>query len=166
MQLDKTYCVFTVSLLSNSDKQQHHCYIHGDHQYNPETSGSHYREYFVNQAGGNLPVFVGRSVMSGGGLGSLFSGALRAIVPVVKRVAPKLARRAFTVGKGVVGDVLGGKRVEASLKRRAKEAGVGLLFDMEDSVFRSNSSSRKRLKRIKKRKSSTRTRRSSLRSVL
>ena len=77
--------------------------------YNPETSGFHYREYFVNQARENFPVFAGRSVMSGGGLGSLFSGALRAIVPVVKRVAPKLARRAFTVGKGVVGDVLGGK---------------------------------------------------------
>ena len=89
--------------------------------YNPETSGFHYRKYFVNQAGGNLPVFAGRSVMSGDGLGSLFSCGLRAIVPVVKRVAPKFARSAFTVGKRVVEDVLGGKRVGASLKRRAKK---------------------------------------------
>ena len=86
--------------------------------------------------------------MSEGGLESLFFGALRAIVSVVKRVAPKLARRAFTVGKGVVGDVLGGKRVGASLKRRVKNAEVGLLSDMEDSVFRSNPS-RKHSKRIK-----------------
>ena len=111
-------------------------------------------------------MFAGRSVMSGGGLGSLFSGALRAIVPVVKRVAPKLARRAFTVGKGVVGDVLGGKRVGVSLKRRAKEAGVALLSDMEDSVFRSNPPPRKRSKRVKKKGKEAHTRRSGLRSVM
>ena len=54
---------------------------------------------------------AGQSVMSGGGLGSLFPGALRAIVPVVKRVAPELARRAFAAGKKVVENVLGGKRM-------------------------------------------------------
>ena len=101
-------------------------------------------------------MFAGRSVMSGGGLGSLFSGALCAVVPMVKRVAPKLARRAFAVGKGVVGNVLGGKRVGASLKCRAKEAGVGLFSDMEDSVFHSNPPLRKHSKKVKK-KSSTHT---------
>ena len=61
-----------------------------------------------------------------------------------KRVAPTLARRAFTVGKGVVGDALGGKRVGASLKGRAKEAGVGFLSDMESSVFHFNRPSKER----------------------
>ena len=78
--------------------------------YNPAFSASHCREYFANQAGGNLPVFAGRSVISEGGLESFSSGARCAIVPVVKRVGPKLGRRAFAVGKEVVGDILGGTK--------------------------------------------------------
>ena len=83
------------------------------------------------------------------------SGALQAYVPVLYRVVPKLARRAFTVGKGVVKDVLGGKRVEASFRRRAKEARVGLLSDMENSVFHFNPSYKKCSKKVKKKKKYT-----------
>ena len=84
-----------------------------------------------------------------------------------KRVAPTLARRAFTVGKGVVKDVLGGKWVEASFKRRAKEARVGLLSDMENSVFHFNPSYKKCSKKVKKKKkSATLTLHSGLGSVL
>ena len=80
-------------------------------------------------------MFVSRSLINGGGLESLFYGAVRGSVPVVKRVAPKLARRAFAVGKRVV-DALSGKKVGASLKHQAKEVGPGLLCDVENSVFR------------------------------
>ena len=73
--------------------------------------------------------------MRGGELGSRFSGAVRAIVPVVKKVVLKLAKKAFTFVKGVVEDVLSGKKVGASLKCRAKETGVGLLSDMEKRCF-------------------------------
>jgi len=59
-------------------------------------------EDFFYQTGSGLPVFIGGRPQRGRGLGSLFSGLGRAVVPV---------------------DVLSGKSVKSSLKDRASETG-------------------------------------------
>ena len=49
-----------------------------------------------------------------------------------------------------MGDILGGKNADASLKRRAREAGIELLSDSKDSLFHTNFPTAKWLKRRKK----------------
>ena len=54
--------------------------------------------------------------------------------PKVEKFEPKLARRAFTLEKEAVSDVLGQKKAGA----KTKEAGIGFRSDLENSIFHIN----------------------------
>ena len=76
---------------------------------------------------------VGRRVggaMMGKGLGNVFGGLLRAAAPVLKKIGTTVGKRALKAGVSVASDLLGGKNIKSSLKRRAQEAGGELLGDL------------------------------------
>ena len=56
-----------------------------------------YDDYYARQVGGALPYFTGARVQRGHGFGSLFSGLLRSVAPLIKRGA-------LTLGKACADD--------------------------------------------------------------
>ena len=90
-------------------------------------SGSVYEDYYTRQVGGNLPFLVGARVQRGHGLGNLFGSLLRSAMPLIKRGALALGKRALTTGMCVAGDVAAGQNLKQAVTRSAKEAGGELL---------------------------------------
>ena len=70
-----------------------------------------YDDYYARQVGGALPYFTGTRVQRGHGFGSLFSGLLRTVAPLIRRGAVALGKRALTTGAQIAGDVVAGKNV-------------------------------------------------------
>ena len=87
-----------------------------------ESDSTAFYEDYVNAQTGGYPVFAGRTVMGGGGFGSVLSGLLRSAAPLLKSGAKALGKRALNVGIKTAGDVLGGQNVKSSLKRHASES--------------------------------------------
>lgn len=119
--------------------------------YNEDNEAEYYGDYYAAQAGG-MPVFQGRTIMTGGGLGSVFSGLLRTATPLLKKVAKGLGKRALKTGTRVAGDILAGENVKTSLKRRAKETGKDLLGDVLSGIGDISSPPPKKKKRKTKKK--------------
>ena len=86
-----------------------------------------YDDYYARQVGGALPYFTGARVQRGHGFGSLFSGLLRTVAPLIKRGAVALGKRAVATGAQIAGDVVAGKNVKKAAKRRATAAGINLM---------------------------------------
>ena len=86
-----------------------------------------YEDYCVRQVSEGLPVFVGATVQRGHGLGSLFGGLIRSVMPLIKRGALPLKKGALKTGFGVAGDVLSGQSIKSSAKRRLKETGKDMI---------------------------------------
>ena len=57
-----------------------------------------YDDYYARQVGGALPYFTGARVQRGHGFGSLFSGLLRTVAPLIKRGAVALGKHALATG--------------------------------------------------------------------
>ena len=74
--------------------------------------------------GGALPYFTGALVQRGHGFGSLFSGLIRTVAPLIRRGAVALGKRALTTGAQIAGDGVAGKK---AAKRRATAASRNLL---------------------------------------
>ena len=98
--------------------------------YNASASAPYYGAYYRAQAGGELDVFAGRSVMGGKGLGGIFKGMMRMATPLLKKVGAKVGRQALSAGKKLASDVIAGKNLKRSLRERGKEAGTALLGDI------------------------------------
>ena len=75
-----------------------------------------YDDYYARQVGGALPYFTGACVQRGHGFGSLFSGLLRTVAPLIRRGAFALGKRALTTGAQIAGDVVAGKNVKKAAK--------------------------------------------------
>ena len=82
-----------------------------------------YDDYYARQVGGALPYFTGARVQRGHGFGSLFSGLLRSVAPLIRRGAVALGKRALSTGVQIAGDVVAGKNIKKAAKRRATAAG-------------------------------------------
>ena len=82
-----------------------------------------YNDYYARQAGGALPYFAGAQYQRGHGLGSLFGGLLRSVMPLLKRGAVALGRGALKTGVRIAGDVLSGQNIKTAAKRRVTDAG-------------------------------------------
>ena len=92
-----------------------------------------YDDYYARQVGGALPYFTGARVQRGHGFGSLFSGLLRTVAPLIKRGAVALGKRALATGAQIAGDVVAGKNVKKAAKRRATAAGRNLMQSEDTS---------------------------------
>ena len=81
-----------------------------------------YNDYYARQAGGSLPYFAGAQYQRGHGLGSLFGGLLRSVMPLLKRGAVDLGRGALKTGARIADDVLSGQNIKTAAKRRVTDA--------------------------------------------
>jgi hypothetical protein len=109
-----------------------------------------FTDYYVNQAGGSLPVFQGARGQRGHGFGSVLSGLFRSALPMLKRIG----KQALTTGAYIASDMLGGKKFDESAKARVRQ-GINSFLQPDTDVSEQTGSGRRR--RIFKRK---RTRRS------
>ena len=105
-----------------------------------------YDDYYARQVGGALPYFTGARVQRGHGFGSLFSGLLRSVAPLIRRGAVALGKRALTTGVQIASDVVAGQNVKKAAKRRATTAGR----DLMESLLNTPPPPGKRVKRIKR----------------
>ena len=86
-----------------------------------------YDDYYARQVGGALPYFTGARVQRRHGFGSLFSGLLRSVAPLIRRGAVALGKRALTTGAQLASDVVAGQNVKKVSTRRATAAGRDLM---------------------------------------
>src|SRR6266851_3960071 len=120
-----------------------------------DASYEDYLRYYKNQAGfghihPGISTFKGPIYQRGNGIGSIFSSLFRAITPLFQSDSvKKIGKALLTTGLNVGSDVLEGKRVGQSLKRRFGETGSNLLEDAVESLREQTGSGRKRKKRRK-----------------
>ena len=105
-----------------------------------------YDDYYARQVGGALPYFTGARVQRGHGFGSLFSGLLRSVAPLIRRGAVALGKRALTTGAPIAGDVVAGKNIKNAAKQRATAAGRHMM----QILLNTPPPPVKRMKRIKR----------------
>ena len=87
--------------------------------------------YYKSQAGGLLPPYIGTRYQRGTGLGStLLSSLSRIAIPLLKRTATAVGKRALDTGIKLAGDLVSGQNLKKATKRRAKESGRKLLEDI------------------------------------
>jgi hypothetical protein len=80
-----------------------------------------YVTYYVNQVGSGLPVYAGVPGQRGRGFGQVLGSLFRSAVPLLKRGAVALGKKALSTGAQVISDVASGENIKSSLKRRAQE---------------------------------------------
>ena len=103
-------------------------------------------DYYARQVGGALPYFTGARVQRAHGFGSLISGLLRSVAPLIRRGDVALGKRALTTGAQIAGDVVAGQNVKKATPRKAKAAGRDLI----ESLLNTPPPPGKRIKRIKR----------------
>jgi hypothetical protein len=77
-----------------------------------------FENYYLNQCGNGLPVFQGTRMQRGSGIGSIFAGLFRSVMPLLKRIAPVIGRRALLTGANIAGDVAAGQSLKEAAKSR------------------------------------------------
>ena len=82
-----------------------------------------YEDYYCNQVGHGLPVYVGGRNYRGGGLGNILGGIGRAIIPLLKSGGRTLLKEGAKTALHVGQDLLSGENIASSVKRRSKQAG-------------------------------------------
>src|SRR6266516_3839057 len=115
-----------------------------------------FTDYYVNQAGGSLPVFHGSRGQRGHGFGSGLSGLFRSAVPMLKRIG----KQALTTGAYIASDMLGGKKFDESARAHVRQ-GIKSFLPPDDDVSEQTGSGRRR--RAVKRKRTTKHKRSTKR---
>lgn len=86
-----------------------------------------YENYYLHQAGGGHPVYVGSRFQRGHGLGSVFGGLFKAAMPLLKKGAKTLGQQALKTGLEMVGDVVEGKNLKQAAKSRLTTAGRNIV---------------------------------------
>ena len=105
-----------------------------------------YENYYANQSGSGMPVFVGRRHQRGHGLGQTISGLFKRFVipfvaPRAKEVGKKILGNVVKTGMEVAGDVFSGRSAKESLKERGL-AGIKRTFG---DIVRQSSSGNNRV---------------------
>ena len=90
--------------------------------------------YYQNQAKQTGSGFVGSPYQRGAGIGSVFSGFFRALLPLTKSAGKAVGRQALQSGADIVSDVLAGENFKQTTKRRGKAAASSLLAQAQKRV--------------------------------
>ena len=80
-----------------------------------------YMDYYLNQAGGKMPTFVGARYQRGHGIGNILKTITRFALPWIKKGAQAMGRQALKTGVDIAGDVLAGENVKATAKRHMSQ---------------------------------------------
>lgn len=105
-----------------------------------------YENYYLNQTGHGLPVYVGGRALRGSGLGSVLGGLFRAAMPLLKQGGKALLREGARTGLDMAADVLSGQSLKSAAKRRAKQAGERLVTQAVNRVSNNTPRTAKRIK--------------------
>jgi len=84
-------------------------------------SQDEWEEYYMDQAEQAGAGFIGMPYQRGGGLGSIFRGIFRALLPIAKSAGKSIGRQALATGAQIAADVAGGEGIKAATKRRGRE---------------------------------------------
>jgi len=115
-----------------------------------DASRNLYCDYYSRQSVGEMPVFSCARIQCGHGLGSILGGFFRRLVlPFVKNNAKNVLTNAVKTGMEVAVDVLEGRSLKESAKRRVP-AGIkltvrGLKFQSGSGVRRVKTNKKKRM---------------------
>ena len=104
-----------------------------------------FTDYYVNQAGGALPVFQGSRGQRGHGFSSVLSGLFRSAVPMLKRIG----KQALTTGAYIASDMLDGKKFNESARNRVRQ-GINSFLPSGDVSEQSGSGRRRRVVKRKR----------------
>ncbi len=99
-----------------------------------------FTDYYVNQAGGSMPVFQGSRGQRGHGFGSVLSGLFRSAVPMLKRIG----KQALTTGAYIASDMLGGKKFDESARARVRQ-GINSFLPPDDGSEQTGGGRRRRV---------------------
>lgn len=87
-----------------------------------------YERYYKNQLGLGISGF--NALQRGNGLGSIFKGLIRAAAPLIREnILPVLKKKAVSTGVNIARDVLAGRNLKTSLKRRLIDTGRDLAVE-------------------------------------
>jgi len=116
-------------------------------EYCCDASRNLYCDYYSRQSGGEIPVFAGARIQRGHGLGSICFFR-RLVLPFVKNNAKKVLTNAVKTGMELADDVLEGRSLKESAKRRVP-AGIkrtvrGLKFQSGSGVRHVKTNKKKR----------------------
>lgn len=128
-----------------------------------DASRQAYRNYYINQAGSGMPIFIGSKNQRGHGLGSILSGLFKSAAPLLKKGLSSLGKNAFKTGLSIAGDVLEGRSAAESARMRGSEGIKGLI---EDSGLFSNEPNSEEIPRKRKRFNNSGRSRKSKRSLV
>ena len=107
-----------------------------------------YENYYVDQSGNGLPVFVGSRGQRGHGLGSILSGLFRSALPMIRRGLATFGKHALKTGLEIANDVVAGDTLKDSAKRRVPE-GIKR-FATTSNFFNQSGSGRRRIGKRKR----------------
>ena len=94
--------------------------------------------------GSAMTYFRGTQHQRGSGLGSLFSGLFRAVMPMAKTALKAVGREALRTGVAVAGDALSGQDGVQSLERRSRQAAGKLLKRVDRQLGAKKTKKRRR----------------------
>ena len=96
-------------------------------------------DYYASQAkqsGGGYAAAM--PYQRGAGLGSIFKGLFRAILPVAKSVGKSVGRQALQTGTEIASEVLAGKSIKVAAEERGKAGASKLLKQAQGNMNRKN----------------------------
>ena len=119
-----------------------------------------YEDYYIQQSGNGLPIFVGSRSQRGHGLGSMLSGLFRSAVPMLKRGLATFGKHALKTGLEIAGDVADGKSFRDSATEKILPTILpGIKRFAEEEIFSRQTGSGKRRRRARKSVAKRRTKR-------
>ena len=104
-------------------------------------------QHYVNQQTGRG--FIGMPYQRGNGLGSLFRGLFRFILPIAKSAGHAVGKQALKTGAEIASDLVAGESLAESAKRRGRVGATNLLKQATAKLEQSGSGIGKRKKPIK-----------------
>ena len=107
-----------------------------------------YENYYVDQSGSGLPVFVGSRGQRGHGLGSILSGLFRSALPMLRRGLATFGKHALKTGLEIANDVVAGDNIKDSARKRVPE-GIQR-FATTSNFFNQSGSGRRRIGKRKR----------------
>ncbi len=88
-------------------------------------------EAFFKDAGqrgaGGIVGFAGSRYQQGAGVGNIFSGLFRTLLPVAKSIGKTVSHQALNMGAQIAADTLAGHNLVESLEQRGREGAAALL---------------------------------------
>ena len=98
-------------------------------------------DYYINQAGSGLPGFQGTRYQRGAGLGSMFSGLLRAVAPLLKSGAKKIGKTLLKKGMNIASNFLDSPRpvknygINRGVKRKSGSQRLAIKRRRRSDIF-------------------------------